>query len=91
MEREKGRRGGGRGTGGGQRRVDATSPLFFQRMASGQHFKSMELLVRKAGTRPAGSYLRYLFQTVFVTSTEATGGTGEEGTRETIKFEFGAA
>ena len=68
------------------------SPLFFQRMASGQHFKSMELVVRKAGTSAGTApHLRYHFQTAFVTATDTTGGTGEEITRETIKFAFGAA
>ena len=75
-----------------KKNVDATSPLFFQRMASGQHFKSMELVVRKAGTAAGTApYLRYHFQTTYVTGTDISGGTGEESTKETIKFAFGAA
>jgi type VI secretion system secreted protein Hcp len=70
-----------------EKTVDATSPMFFQRMASGQHFKSLELVVRKEG-QP--SHLRYMFQTVFVTKTDVAGGSGEENTKETITFAFGA-
>jgi type VI secretion system secreted protein Hcp len=69
--------------------VDATSPALFQRMATGTPIKSVELVIRKAGaTGPI--YLRYHFQTAFVTATEASGGTGEEATTETVKFTFGA-
>ena len=60
-----------------EKTVDATSPLFFQRMASGQHFKSMELIVRKAGAPSGTPYLRYHFQTMYVTGTDISGGTGE--------------
>ena len=44
--------------------VDATSPLFFQRLATGAHFKSLELVVRKSGAPSGTPYLRYHFQTV---------------------------
>jgi type VI protein secretion system component Hcp len=69
--------------------VDATSPALFQRMAMGTPIKGVELVIRKAGaTGPI--YLRYHFQTAFVTAAEASGGTGEEATSETVKFVFGA-
>ena len=70
--------------------VDASSPALFQRMATGAPIQSMELVVRKAGaTSPI--HLRYHFQMAFITATETSGGTGAEGTTETIKFAFGAA
>ena len=73
-----------------EKAVDASSPALFQRMATGAPIQSMELVVRKAGaTSPI--HLRYHFQMVFVTATETSGGTGQEGTSETIKFAFGAA
>ena len=59
-------------------------------MATGAPIQSMELVVRKAGaTSPI--HLRYHFQMAFITATETSGGTGQEGTSETIKFAFGAA
>jgi type VI secretion system secreted protein Hcp len=88
---------GGAGAGKAQfqgltikKRVDATSPMFFKQLAAGAHFKSLELVVRKNGSA-AAPHLRYMFQTVFTSKIDVSGGTGEEGTAETITFQFGAA
>lgn len=72
--------------------VDSTSPALFQRMATGTPIKSVELVIRKSGgPSNAAPYLRYHFQTAFVTSTKVAGGTGEDASKETVSFAFGAA
>jgi type VI secretion system secreted protein Hcp len=47
------------------------------------------LAVRKAGGDPL-LYLQYIFRQVFVTNITWSGGGGEEGFKETVKFKFGA-
>ena len=47
------------------------------------------LAVRKAGGSPL-LYLQYFFRQVFVTNIAWSGGGGEEGFKETVKFKFGA-
>ena len=85
---------GGAGTGKAklnrltvEKRVDSASAALFQRMASGLHFPSMELFVRRAGATGAG-HLKYRFTLVFVSSVSPSGD-GEE-MRERVTFEYGA-
>jgi type VI secretion system secreted protein Hcp len=67
--------------------VDATTPAFFTRAASGQKIGAMELIARRAGATSAVPYLRYCFQTVFVTQQSTS---GEDDVRESLKLMFGS-
>ena len=85
---------GGAGTGKAklnrltvEKRVDSASAALFQRIATGAHFPSMELFVRRAGATGAG-HLKYRFTTVFVSSVSPSGD-GEQ-MRERVTFEYGA-
>jgi type VI secretion system secreted protein Hcp len=71
--------------------IDSTSPLFFQRVGTGQHFTGMELVARKAGATSGGTtYMRWALQPVFVTKQEHSGSTGDDAPTETLTFVFGA-
>jgi type VI secretion system secreted protein Hcp len=65
--------------------VDAASVPLFQRLAQSKPINSMELIVRRAGTTPF-IFLRYCFQTVFVTSQKQSGSTGD--VVETVNFAY---
>jgi type VI secretion system secreted protein Hcp len=79
-----------------QKPVDSASTALFQRMATGLHFPSMVLYVRKAGGgagptgggSTGGAYLQYQFGTVFVSSVSPSGD-GEQ-MRERVTFEYGS-
>lgn len=69
--------------------VDQASAPLFVACTAGAHFPSLMLIIRKAG----GSnllYIQYIFQQVFVTGVNWSGGGGEENMKESIKFKFGA-
>ncbi len=70
--------------------VDATSPMFFKLLASGQNIPGMELIARKSGGAPGTSaiYQRYYFNTAFVTKQEHS--SGDESVDETLTFQYGA-
>jgi type VI secretion system secreted protein Hcp len=73
--------------------VDATSPAFLERFGLGTPLKFAEIVVRRpaaSGTATSGVYLRYCFQTAFVSDVEQSGG-GDEGVKESLKFAYGAA
>jgi type VI secretion system secreted protein Hcp len=71
--------------------VDSTTPQFFQRLAQGRHFASLEIIARNAGaTGQAAVPVRYLFQTVFVKSQEQSGDTGNDKPTEKLTFVYGA-
>jgi type VI protein secretion system component Hcp len=72
-----------------ERNVDQASCPLFNACTSGAHFPSVMLAVRKAGGSPL-LYLQYCFRQVFVTGINWSGGGGEEGFKETVKFKFGA-
>jgi type VI secretion system (T6SS) effector Hcp len=70
---------GGAGTGKAQfnevtieKNVDATTPFFFQRLATGANLPAMELVARRTGT--GAPYLRYCFTTVFVSGQKQASG-----------------
>ena len=63
--------------------VDATTPLLFQKLASGQVINTVEVLARKTATAP---YLRYCFQKVLISKQEQAG--DDEMARETLNFRF---
>lgn len=72
-----------------EKAVDLASVPLYQACTAGAHFPSVMLAIRKAG----GSnllYLQYIFEMVFVTGINWSGGGGEEAPRETVKFKFGA-
>jgi type VI secretion system secreted protein Hcp len=69
--------------------VDQASCSLYNACTGGAHFPSVVLAIRKAGGSPL-LYLQYIFRQVFVTNISWSGGGGEEGFKETIKFKFGA-
>jgi type VI secretion system secreted protein Hcp len=69
--------------------VDQASAPLYNACTGGAHFPSVVLAIRKAGGDPL-LYLQYIFRQVFVTNIAWSGGGGEEGFKETIKFKFGA-
>lgn len=69
--------------------VDQASAPLYNACTGGAHFPSVMLAIRKAGGSPL-LYLQYIFREVFVTNISWSGGGGEEGFKETIKFKFGA-
>jgi type VI secretion system secreted protein Hcp len=72
------------------KRVDSASPALFKRVATGQHFPSMVLSVRRAGATGAAAavYLTYTFGAVYVTSVSPSGD-GEQ-MRERVTFAYGS-
>ena len=63
--------------------VDTTTPLLFQKLASGQVINTVEVLARKTATAP---YLRYCFQKVLISKQEQAG--DDDMPRETLNFRF---
>jgi type VI secretion system secreted protein Hcp len=72
-----------------ERNVDQASAPLFNSCTGGAHFPNIVLAIRKAGGDPL-LYLQYIFRQVFVTNISWSGGGGEEGFKETVKFKFGA-
>jgi len=72
-----------------ERNVDQASAPLFNACTGGAHFPNVVLAIRKAGGDPL-LYLQYIFRQVFVTNISWSGGGGEEGFKETVKFKFGA-
>jgi type VI secretion system secreted protein Hcp len=68
--------------------VDATSPMFFKLLASGQMIPGMELIARKAGANGNYIYQRYYFKMVAVTKQEQS--PSDDGINETLTFAYGA-
>jgi type VI secretion system secreted protein Hcp len=86
---------GGAGTGKASfnklqidKNVDVATTALFQKLTTGQHIPSVELVARKAGS-PA-PYLRYCLRTVFVTSQEQAGSAGDDAPQESVEFTFGS-
>lgn len=72
-----------------KKNVDTSSPLLYQACATGAHFPTVYLAMRKAGGAPL-IYLEYIFRMVYVTGISWSGGGGEELPSEEVKFKFGA-
>ena len=71
--------------------VDSASPLFFKNLATGVHYKTVTLEMRKAGGNPESSgqvFLKFTFGTVFTTKIDWSG-PGDEGPEEQITFVYG--
>src|SRR4051794_32770794 len=71
-----------------QKKVDASSPVLFQKLAQATLLTGMELVARKSGPTPL-IYMRYTFQPVFVTS-QTHSGSGDDGVEETLMLTYGA-
>ena len=74
-----------------QKNVDSTSPVLFERLGTGGLIKGMELVALRAGAKGSSIYMRYCFQTVFVTGVHHSAAGGDEGINETVTLAFGAA
>ncbi len=71
--------------------ADSASPVFFKNLATGVHYNTVKLTMRKAGGDPhtAGQpFLTYTFGTVFTTKIDWSG-PGDEGPEEKITFVYG--
>ncbi len=77
-----------------EKNVDSTTPVLFDRLATGAPLKGMELAAVRAGaagsSKMSSIYMRYCFQTVFVTAVRHTGGSGDDTINETVSLAFGA-
>ena len=67
--------------------VDKASPVLFQRICDGKHFKKAELFVRKAGGKPI-EYVIIELSEVIVTSVSTGGSGGEDRLTENISLNF---
>ena len=76
-----------------EKAVDRLSPSLFMISASGAHFPTVQIFVRKAGgSAPQGAkpYLAYEFSMVYVTQVAWSGGGGDEAPAEQVTFNYGA-
>jgi type VI secretion system secreted protein Hcp len=88
------------GTGGGkvkfdplqvEKAVDRLSPSLLVVSASGAHFPTVQIYVRKTGGAQAGKpYLAYEFSMVFVSELQWSGESGDEAPVEQVTFAYGA-
>jgi type VI secretion system secreted protein Hcp len=68
---------------------DVTSPAFFKNSATGAHYKTVTIAMRKSGGEAnTGAYLIFQFDTVFTTKIDWSG-PGDEGPEESITFVYG--
>lgn len=68
------------------KKVDRASPLLFRQMATGSHYKTVVLTLRKAGEKEP--YMTYTMDTVFVTKINYGGGSPEVANEE-VTFVLG--
>lgn len=68
------------------KKVDRASPLFFRQMATGTHYKTVVLTLRKGGEKEP--YMTYTMETVFVSNMNYGGGSPEVANEE-VTFVFG--
>lgn len=68
------------------KKVDRASPLLFQQMAKGAHYKTAVLTLRKVGEKEP--YMTFTMDTVFVTKVNYAGGSPEVSNEE-VTFIFG--
>jgi type VI secretion system secreted protein Hcp len=69
--------------------VDRLSPTLLVLSASGAHFPTVQIFVRKAGAQSGKPYLAYEFTTVFVTKLQWSGDSGDEVPVEQVTFVYG--
>ena len=70
--------------------VDSMSPILFKYASTGSHFKSARLVVRQAGSKDGLGHLQYEFNSVFVTSVNWSGNTGDDSVGESVVLKVGA-
>lgn len=70
-------------------RVDAASPVLFQRLVQGTTVPSAELIARKAGTAPL-DFLRLCLQDVRVSSIQQSGHAGGDVPTEQVSLSYGS-
>lgn len=71
-------------------RVDAASPVLFQRLVQGTVIPSAELIGRKAGDTPI-IFLRWCFQDVQVSSISQAGNSQADAPNESVSLAYGSA
>jgi len=69
--------------------VDKSSTVLLQACASGKHFKTANLVVRKAGDKPL-EYIKLDMKDVIITSISTGGSGGEDRLTENVTLNFGA-
>jgi type VI secretion system secreted protein Hcp len=73
-------------------RVDAASPVLFQRLVQGTNIPSAELIGRKTGGRDQLVFLRWCFQDVKVSSVSQGGNSGSgQNPTENVSLAYGSA
>jgi type VI secretion system secreted protein Hcp len=88
------------GTGGGSGKVnvqdisftkyiDKASPMLMTTCATGKHFKSADLVVRKAGGKAPVEYLKIHIEDIIVSSISTGGSGGEDRLTENVTLNFG--
>jgi type VI secretion system secreted protein Hcp len=68
--------------------VDSASPTLMLYCANGDHFKSADLVVRKAGKNPL-EYIKIHMEPVLITSISTGGSGGEDRLTENVTLNFG--
>lgn len=68
------------------KKVDRASPLLFKQMASGAHYKTVILTLRKTGDKEP--YMTFTMDTVFISNMDYGGGSPEVASEE-VTFVFG--
>jgi type VI secretion system secreted protein Hcp len=77
-----------------KKQTDTASPALLQCLGTGDHYKKVQLYIRKSGAASAQgqsgkSYLVFAFGMVAVKSIEWSGSTGDDVPTESVVFEFG--
>jgi type VI secretion system secreted protein Hcp len=80
------------------RKVDKASPTFMSMCCAGTHFKSVSLLLRRAGgtgvtdaaLTSGYTFLRFDFALVLIKTISWSGSDGDEAMKEELAFEYGA-
>ena len=74
------------------KKSEAASATLFMACAQGDHFKTAEVVLRKAGGKDnkQSTFLTYKFQEVYVDSIQWSGsGGGDDAPTESLSFSFG--
>lgn len=66
---------------------DKSSPTLMQACCKGDHFPTVELIVRKAGGKPI-EYIKIMMTEVMITSVSTGGSGGEDRLTENVTFNF---
>lgn len=69
--------------------TDSASPTLFLNSATGAHYKTVTIQMRKAGGDQHSAFLKFTFGTVFTTKIDWSG-PGDEGPEESITFVYGS-